>query len=317
MKTISYIAIAILSLLFSSPASAETIYTANENASSLGIVQWPGNGTSFEIRLPDMPHNVDLAGGKLILITGMSGDLLVLEKSIISDGSVDIIEVGGHPAHVVANKLGNTAYVTLSGENVIAVVDLIKRQVVKKIPVGRFPHGLRLRPDGKALYVANMKDNTVSFVDVKGQKEYARVYVGKRPVQVAISPDGSKVYVSLNQEDAVAVLDASKHTVTKKINVGPGPVQLAIAQERLFVANQGNPKKPGITVTAIDLQNDQKLSDIQVGSGPHGVASSPDSDRVYITNVYDNSVVVIDATTLKPIQKIDVGLGPNGIVVAP
>lgn len=301
-------------LFFSQGLRAETIYTANEGGSSVSVIEWPGRGESKIVPLPEMPHNVDIAGkNKFVMATGMEGVLLLLDSK---GGLLKTIEVGKHPAHVIADKEGKTAYVTLSGEDVVAVVGLETGKVEKKIPVGKYPHGLRMSPDGTEIYVANMKDNTVSVLSVPEQKETARIAVGKKPVQVAVMPDGKTVYVSLNDENAVAAIDAASRTVLKKIAVGANPVQLMVAGNKLFVANQGSRDKPGETVTVIDILKNETLSTISVGEGPHGVAVSSDAKTVFVTNVYEDTVSVIDAEKMTVTKTIPVGKEPNGITVS-
>lgn len=324
MKFNNLFRLALLAILFF-PQSlrAETIYTANEGDSSVSIITWPEDGGSVTVPISAMPHNVDIAGEnrfvlvtgmpKLAMMTGAEGVLLVLNPK---GELVKTIRIGRHPAHVIADAGGKTAYVTLSGENAVAVVDLETGKVKKKISVGKYPHGLRMSPDGKEIYVANMEEDSVSIISVAEQKETARVSVGKKPVQVAVLPDGKTVYVSLNDEGAIAVLDVASHAVVKKVTVGIKPIQLFVAGNKLFVANQGSKDKPGETVTVIDTLKNESLADVFAGHGPHGVAVSADAKMVFVTNVYDGSVSVIDAEKLTVIKTIPVGKEPNGIVVS-
>ena len=136
-------------LFFPQGVSAETIYTANEGGASISIIGWPGSKESTVVSIPAMPHNVDTAGRtKHILVTGMEGVLLVLD----SKGElIKTIKAGEHPAHVITDKEGIKAYVTLSGENVVVVIDLKTGKTEKRIPVGKFPHGLRMSADEKEI----------------------------------------------------------------------------------------------------------------------------------------------------------------------
>ena len=46
---------------------------------------------------------------------------------------------------------------------------------------------------------------------------------------------------------------------------------------------------------------------------PHGVVVSKDGKSVYVTNLLDNDLSVIDADSEKVVAKIKVGLMPNGV----
>lgn len=56
---------------------------------------------------------------------------------------------------------------------------------------------------------------------------------------------------------------------------------------------------------------------IPVGDTPTGVAVSPEGRRVYVTNLEDNTVSVIDTETNDVIDTIDVGSRPNSIALTP
>ena len=53
-----------------------------------------------------------------------AGPLLVFSTASMKSGSTASIAVGDHPAHVVVDKKARRAFVTLSGEDVVAAIDL-------------------------------------------------------------------------------------------------------------------------------------------------------------------------------------------------
>jgi len=77
------------------------------------------------------------------------------------------------------------------------------------------------------------------------------------------------------------------------------------------------------TVVPIDLSTDMAEPAISVGVNPFGIAVSPSSDRVFVSNFYSNSISVIDAvpshtTTFHTvIATIPTGPNPAGIAMHP
>lgn len=55
------------------------------------------------------------------------------------------------------------------------------------------------------------------------------------------------------------------------------------------------------------------MATIEVGKGAHGVVTSNDNKFVYVTNMYENTVSVIDNNANKVIKTVTVGTIPNGI----
>lgn len=308
-------------------AGAGWVYTADEKGSTISVIDLASE-TVGTLKLPVSPHNVQVSDdGRFLLAAGVvsthgashakgdPGRLLVYDLQDLSRSARIDVPIGPHPAHVIADRQGLTAFVSDSAEDAVYVVDLARGAVAHKIATGRYPHGLRPSPDGREVYVANVKDGTVSVIDVVAGREAARILVGKSPVQVGFTPDGKQAYVSLNAENAVAVVDTATRQVVGKVAVGRNPVQVFATPDGSFVyvANQGSEAKPADTVTVIDTASRSPVATLKTGNGAHGVVASTSGDRVFVSNIVDNSVSVIDVAARKVVRTIKVGKGPNGI----
>ena len=310
-----------------------TVYSANEGGSSISAIDLR-SGAVTTVTLPLAPHNVDLTpDGKRLLAVGQpaTGDhggeahghaaegaaeglLAILDPANLS-APVTTIAVGEHPAHVVADRAGR-AFVSLSGGNEVAVVDLARAEVLARIPTGSYPHGLRLSPDQSELYVANVEDGSVSVIDTASLAEVARIPVGKAPVQVGFTPSGAQVYVSLRDENRVAVIDTATREVVSRIDVGANPIQMVVTPDGAFVyvANQGTEAAPNDTVSVIDTASGKVVKTITTGPGAHGVSVSADGAFVFVTNIADDSVSIIGTRAQEVVETVPVGDRPNGVV---
>jgi YVTN family beta-propeller protein len=313
------------------------VYTADEHGNSISAIDL-ATGRVETVAVAISPHNVQITpDGARVLAVGeavkdgaghaddghdaeeVAGRLVVLDALDIGAGAKASIDVGAHPSHVVVDRSGRYAYVTLAGSNALAVVDLVDARVVQTIGTGQFPHGLRISPDGREIYVANVMDGTVSIIDTAQRAEVARVPVGQAPVQVGFTPEGSRIYVSLRDENRVAVIDTASRNVVAKIEVGRGPIQVyATADGReIYVANEGTREQPDDRVSIIDVAQGQAVKQIVTGQGAHGVVVSPDGKRVFVTNIYAGTVSAIDTEKREVIATFAVGKGPNGITFRP
>lgn len=299
--------------------------TADESGKTLTIVH--SGGLRQTIALPMAPHNVQVsADGKWVLATGMEvkdhqqdsqvmrGMLVIIKAGPLNEKTLRAIPLGEHPAHVVTDASGKTAYVTDSASNRVAVVDIISGKVKDWISVGIFPHGIRLNPVRGEFYTANLKDGTISIVDILSNKE-TRIPVGGMPTQVAVSPDGRKVYVTLAADNVVGVVDVAQRRKIKTIPVGAAPAQIYADPlgRYVYVANQGSKNHPGNTVSVIDISSDKVIKIIRTGRMPHGIVASADGRFVYVTNMGDNTVSQVDTVSLTVVNQYRVGESPNGI----
>lgn len=323
--------------------AADKVYVANEEADTVSVLDAASFRTVASVRVGKMPHNVQVSpDGKVVWVTnngepdqaadasarkGMGkgehkamakpGAVWAIDTS--SDAVVAKVPVGTHPAHVVVSPDGRFAYVTNGGDDTVSVIDTSAQRVVAAIPVGKFPHGIRISPDGKQAYVANLKGGTVSVIDTVSQKEVAQIPAGKGPAQVGFTPDGRLAFVSLSEENSVAVIDPATRKMIRKVVVGTVPIQLYATPDSrtLLVANQGTRKKPGNTVSMIDLESFKVTKTVATGAGAHGVVVDRDGRYAYVTNTYANSVSVLDLKDRKVVMTVRVGKGPNGISVTP
>ena len=181
---------------------------------------------------------------------------------------------------------------------------------------------LRLRPVRLRAVVARSVIHGTAMVIYFGALAFlpvAQVAAGKGPAQTGFTQDGRFAFVSLSQENAVAVIDPATRKVVRKIGVGAGPIQLYATPDSrtLLVANQGTRKKPGKTVSLIDLQTFKVAKTVVTGAGAHGVVVDRDGRFAYVTNIYANSVSVLDVTERRVTKTVPVGKSPNGISITP
>lgn len=335
----------IAALAAAGPAFAATgkIYVGDEGANTVSIVDPTSLKKIGAVAVGLGPHNVQVSpDGKWVWVTnngepGRAQEAVATEKmpkaehgAMAGAGAVWAIDtttatvvakvpVGMHPAHVVVASDGRTAYITNGGDNTVSVVDTAAQRVVASIPVGASPHGLRISPNGKQAWVVNLKGGTVSVIDTESRKQVTQIKVGKGPAQVGFTPDGRFAFVSLSEENRVAVVDVASRKLVRKVGVGTVPIQLyATPDSRLvLVANQGTPKKPGTTVSVIDVSHLKVVSTIKTGAGAHGVVVDRDGRQAFVTNTYADTVSVIEIASRKVVATVPVGRGPNGISMGP
>ncbi|WP_052427472.1 YncE family protein [Neobacillus niacini] len=140
--------------------------------------------------------------------------------------------------------------------------------------------------------------------------------MGNTPVTTSVTPDGKTLVATLNAENSLAIIDLATDKV-QKVQVGEGPAQVYLQSEGkdAFVANQGTPEKPSDSVSKMDLETKKVVSTNKVGKGAHGIVTSNDNQFVYVTNMYDNTVSVINNEDNTVIATVNIGAEPNGITI--
>lgn len=143
---------------------------------------------------------------------------------------------------VAVSPDGTRAYVTISGSNVVAVIDADRASptlysVIARVTVGNAPRGISFAPDGTRAYVTDsgVSSNNVSVIDTDPTSltyhmVVAMVPVGDDPWGVAFTPDGTQAYVANFGGNTVSEIDTTSNppVVVNIVTVGSAPLGVAI-----------------------------------------------------------------------------------------
>jgi YVTN family beta-propeller protein len=189
--------------------------------------------------------------------------------------------------------------------------------VIDTIPVPIHAFGVAVNPGTDRLYVsAGDFSGLVSVIDTQTDKEITEIPVGDGPQGIAANPVTNRVYVVNVRDQTVSVIDAN---INKVIDTIPGLdfrarlLGINPTTNTIYVGNEGN--GTGTTLAVINGFTDRIIQNIPVGTGPHGVAVNPNTNRIYTANDTSNTVSVVDGSTNTVIATIPVGLHPQDLAV--
>lgn len=169
------------------------------------------------------------------------------------------------------------AYVCLSRNNSLGIVDLESGTLTKEVPVGVAPFDVTIKADGKTAFVSNWggrhpksgektakssgtdtlvddrtvaASGTVSVVDLDQGNESAQITTGLHPSDLELSADQRTLYVANANSDTVSVVDTTNLRVVESVLIRPDPtlpfgsapnaLTLGKDGKTLFIANGGN-----------------------------------------------------------------------------
>ncbi len=291
------------------------VYVADQLANRVSVIDVATNQAYTSIPTGSQPHHVavnpantevwvTLYGETYMQVFALSDNHLIAKIDLANDRSDDL----------VFTPDGKLLFTSLGNGSQVAVIDTSTYKLVKKIEVGNTPHGIRVRPDGKEIYVTNTLSNDVSVIDVSKLAVIATIAnVGATPFEVSFSNDGSAAYVSNFSGSSIAVIDTATHTRTAIWRTGQQPAMIWVSADDkiLYVASTGEGKLVVMDTTA----KGKMLHHIDSGQETHGVVQA--GNKLYTTNIKDNTVTVIDPATDQVITTIAVGNAPNGLVYTP
>lgn len=186
------------------------------------------------------------------------------------------------PSGIAISPDGSRAFVCLSRNNSLGVVDLEAGKLLQEFPVGVAPYDVALDAAGHTAFVSNWGGRRAEPDDLTALSSGTDTVIDGR----GIASDGT-----------VSVLDLHQGAIVTHITTGLHPCDLEWNPDGtlLFVANANSD-----SVTIIDTVNRKPLGQIDVrpnpnlpfGSAPNGLWFDQDRGRLYVANGGNNAVAV-------------------------
>ena len=198
----------------------------------------------------------------------------------------------------------------------IAVVDLASLKVILRIPASKETEGMDFSPDGAELAVANEGDDSLLTFALPSLTLTRKVDIsklGSRPRGIKYSPDGSRIAVSLETSDRLLVLDRSLKLI-KSLDTGKGPYGVTFTAKGDQLWNAA--ARSGL-LQVWSGQDFTPVGSVAVGKRCWHFSFTPDQSQVLAACGRSDSVFVVDAQSLKPLQEIKGLHQPWGIVTFP
>ncbi len=208
------------------------------------------------------------------------------------------------PGGLALDEDNGIAYVTLSRNNTLGVVNLASGQVESEIPVGIAPYTVLLA--GAKAYVSNWAGRRPTDADTTGPTSGSRTVVDPKTGIVSTG--------------TISVVDLSLRTTIKEIDVDLHPSEMAMSPDgsRLYVANANSDTVSVIdtaTDTRIDTLGVKPMDDLPFGSAPNALAISRDGKSLYVANGANNAIAVIDLVARRVTGLIPTGWYPGAVLL--
>ena len=234
---------------------------ANRTSHSVSLVDLQAGKVVAEVPVGQKPFGIDWRGAVAVVANWADDSVTLLEVSPPKLTAAATIQVGNEPRGVVLSPDGARAFVMVSGENAVDVLDLKTRTPAARIPAGHEPWYGALAPDGSRLAVGNALSGDVTLIDTAALTVTATVPMrGRNLRRLAVSPDGAWAYVA-------HIADRGEPTTLQNIERG------LVLDNRLGRVPMGGGDREAM---GLDMKG--------FGSAdPEGVAISPDGTRLAIT----------------------------------
>jgi YVTN family beta-propeller protein len=310
----------------------DRVYAAEQFSNTVSVIDPSTNKNLGVIRLGD-PQPMNLSplykGQVLVHGLGFSPDRKTLAVVSIASNSVTLVDtasnrvkhttyVGRAPHEAFFTPDGSEVWVTVRGEDYVAVLDGATYVEQARIPVPNGPGMTIFSPDGTYGYVCSSFTPETVVVTTKSHEIVGRVrQVSPFCPNIAAAPDGDQVWLTLKDVGKTMVFAAKPpFQVLRVLDTGPITNHVNFvrtARDQFAYVTIGGLNQ----VKAFRTDNFEQVATIPVGDLPHGIWPSGDGTRVYVGIENGDAVTAIDTSTNQVIATIPNGQAAQALVYVP
>jgi YVTN family beta-propeller protein len=310
----------------------DRFYSSDQFSNTVSVIDPADNKFLGVIKLGDpTPMNLSpLYRGQLLVHgIGFSPDHKTLLVVSIGSNSVSFIDtasnavkqvayVGRSPHEAFFTPDGNEVWVSVRGEDYIAVLDPNAAKEIARIKVPNGPGMTIFSPDGQYGYVCSSFSPETVVIDTKSREIVGRVKQ-ESPFcpDIAATPDGKQVWLTLKDIGRTMVFEARPpFAILKTIETGPITNHVNIARTKAgqfaYVTVGGLNQ-----VKVFRTEDFSQIANIPTGALPHGLWPSGDGSRMYVGLENADQIAVIDTQSNTVVANVPVGQGPQGVAYVP
>lgn len=223
--------------------------------------------------------------------------------------------VGHSPHDAFFTSDGSEVWVTVSGENYVAVLGAHNFAEKIRIATSNSPGKLIFSPNGEYGYICSSLNPETEVISVADHQIVARVKEDSSFCpNIAATPDGQQVWFTLKDIGKAQVFDAKPpFNIIKTIDTGANTNHVNFASNArgtfAYVTVGGTNE-----VKVFRTDDFSRVATIPVEKLPHGVWPSGDGSRIYVGLEHSAALAAIDTNTNKVVAKIPIGQAPQAIV---
>ena len=211
------------------------------------------------------------------------------------------------------------AYVTNGNDYTVSVIDTATNTVVSTIAVGYYPTRIAGSVDGKYVYVPAFGSDILYTLDTVNDivAYITSLPSGSHPMSTSASPSG-KIYVANFSTGSISVCQENQVVVSNNLPVGgvfPFHIVFSPDDTRAYLVCGLGPKN----IKSIDTSTGYVVGTANAGQQSFSLALSPSGSTLYVSNPLQNSISVINTSTLATTTTIGLAANsyPRGIAFTP
>jgi YVTN family beta-propeller protein len=273
-------------------------------------------------------NNIGYSFQYLATIVDYSNNIPIIQKMIVSVGISSPLKTtierpglkfGNHLYGVAINAKTNMLYVVNEYSGSVSIMNATTDRTVANVTVGWLPTAIVVNPSINLIYVSSIGSRSVSVIDGSTNRVITdNIPVGNISVSIDADPYDNIVFVGNAGSNTITVINGIENKVMDTIKSESPIVAIDPITKMLYAADSKSGMISAIDYDFIPPHNFTNKLPIRIASGSFPVlAVNPKTHMVYVTNIANDTMSVINGSTNSVIRNIPVACGPSAVAVNP
>lgn len=218
----------------------------------------------------------------------------------------------GEWKHPTVNPSSNKLYITHG--NQVSIVNKNTGDSLGIIPNTPGVKSVALAPKYGKGYTTNSQSNSVTVFDLKSDRYVKDIPVGLSPAWIIYDVFSSKIVVSNQKEGSISVIDPRLDKVEATLPLGGNRVtgMVSDGNGNLYVHLADKREVVWVNMSTYEVEMHWNLG---TGKSPAGMAIDTKYKRLF--SVCNKLLIILDITTSKIVDSLEIGENPDGIIFDP
>ncbi len=280
------------------------------NSNLINVIPANSTGTKYTINSDSFPKFIQpVVNGRYLLIGGCGKtfiDVADLKLSVLAKK----IDLAYLPSEVITALDNTKAYVAVSNDQLIFLIDLKSMTVLEKIKIKGYPKNIALDENGQYLAYMDKTTGDIYTLSLNGEK-YDNKFVVKSENVSKLLPIGNIIYAVSRTKNELQVIDNKIQDYIYIQPIEKKPVDMLLFNNNIYVLTANN------EVHVFDIKNYNIIKTVKLPTKgfSNNIALVPETNLAIITNAADKKYFVLNLKTFEIVQTVPTDILINNVKI--
>lgn len=199
-----------------------------------------------------------------------------------------------NPALLVGEKSGA----------LMAIIDPASMEIVARVPANPNPH--EIATDGAHAYISNSRSQAITVIDLKAQQQVEGIDLHPLGAIHSLVMAAGKLYFANEMARTIGRYDPDAKTIDWVLGTGiPRAHMITLADDASQIFATSISGAFAAIIERPEEEGDWMVTRVHTGPRAEGLDLSPDGRELWVANVNDSTISVIDVEAKREIDKIN------------